>query len=232
MSVTFADLIEEVRENVGESDSNKTRFTDKFIARRLNNALKRNAKSIAKLQGEYYFTEQTITPSAEAASLQLPNGTLYDAIPECNGQIDSVFVNDGKLRHGSLFMKVLPQENVSPSCYLIRGDYIVFDGYVTTSDEVKLRYYTRPATASLTGSFTETVDFPEDHMEVLVLAATIMCHMKDKNVEMVNEVRKQMSYAVKEMIKDVGSSRSNESLQGAAWDNDDIYIGVDASNKT
>lgn len=219
---TFQNVLDEVRDNLPETSANAKRWTDASIMRRVNRQLLKLAKTIARISGEWYYTEQDITPPSASADLTLPDGSLYSAIPECNGDISSIFINESRMKHGGLTTQfILPQENCTPSAYRIKASKIYFDGYLKTTDEIRLNYYKRPAVVTVGGVYTGTVDFPKDHLDVLVNMVSALCLQKD-NSDNAQSYFQTFTLSYKRMINDLGSARSTQSRQSLKYENEFI----------
>ena len=216
MSKTFAQVLTDVRYNLSEDADDAKIWTDPELYSRINTALLKLSKLASKQLGDHYYIENTLTPVASATSMALPNGTLYSNAEDCNGNVSRVFVDEVKMDHAKdLWRGCIPTSGSKPTQYMIRGNKIYFDGYVDTNSEVILHYYYRPEQYVSTSSVV--VDFPEDHIDVLVLRTTVNALLKD-NSDNVNDFRAQLGFSYKEMLNDIGSSRSTESRQAESYD--------------
>lgn len=215
---TWREMIDAVRDQIPEATDNKKVFSDKMILRYLNRGLKKYARKLSELRGDYYYTVETFNPPIDDVdTITLPNGILYSSAPYCTGDIESIYLNDVELNLKYVNEKYINEDE--PRAYKIKNRSIYFNGYINTDDEIKLAYFYMPNEFNLSSvtddasldsdALAAEIEFPDEYTDLLEMDAIYRACQRI-NSNKCPMIMKDIMERRKELIESYGGSRSSQ----------------------
>lgn len=179
----------------------------------LNNARDVLINWITQFEGDYFATSCEIPLIAGTQIYSLPDGTLYNDAPACNGYIDFATINDERLEPGK-FIDFFDGDDGTPEFFALRHKSIYLYPTPIAADTMELHYFYLPAALSAS-DLSATVDFIPGYESLIALYASLMTKVRLGDditgiATLIGTIKNELKVHIGSRVRSVGRMMAHE----------------------